>query len=96
MSFKYSNCWKVVFDHLRLSFNASYAVLMCRIGVKYQYTIRVVCAYAYVFPKRPGCALIGACVLIRTNTVLNKNENKTALCGTVVKSTDNSLPCLII
>ena len=27
------------------------------------------CAYAYVFRKRPGCALIGACVLIRTNTV---------------------------
>ena len=25
--------------------------------------------YAYVFGKRPGCVLIGACALIRTNTV---------------------------
>ena len=70
MSFKYSNCLKVVFDHLRFSFNASNAVLMCRISVKYQYTIQAVCAYAYVFQKILGCALIGACALIRTNTVL--------------------------
>ena len=74
MSFKYSNCWKVVFDHLRLRFNASNVVLMCRIGVKYQYTIRAVCAHAYVFQKRPGCALIGGCALIRTNTVNNYQE----------------------
>ena len=40
---------------------------MCRIDVKYQYAIRAVCAYACVFLKRPGCALIGACALIRTN-----------------------------
>ena len=79
MSFKYSNCWKVVFDHLRLSFNASNAVLMCRIGVKYLYTIRAVCAYAYVFRKRPGCALIGACALIRTIMVypFSRPESKT-------------------
>ena len=31
------------------------------------------CAYAHIFRKRPGCALIGACALIRTNTVSNKN-----------------------
>ena len=24
------------------------------------------------FRKRPGCAIIGACALIRTNTVINK------------------------
>ena len=38
-------------------------------GTKYQYFSRVVCAYAQIFQKRPGCALIGACALIRTNTV---------------------------
>ena len=69
MSFKYLNCRKVVFDRSRLSFNTSNAVLICRIGVKYQYTIQAVCGYAYVFRKRPGCALIGACALIKTNTV---------------------------
>ena len=52
MSFKYTNCLKVVFDHLRFSFNASNAVLMCRISVKYQYTIRVVCAHAYGFSEK--------------------------------------------
>ena len=70
MSFKSFNCCKIVSDHLRLSFNATNAVFLCRIGVKYHYTIRVVCAYAIVFRKRPGCALIGACALIRTNTVV--------------------------
>ena len=69
MSFKYTNGLKVVFDHLRFSFNASNAVLMCGISVKYQYTIRVMCAHAYVLRKRPRCALIGAYALIRTNTV---------------------------
>ena len=34
MAFKYTNCLKVVFDHLRFSLNASNAVLMCRISVK--------------------------------------------------------------
>ena len=58
MSFKFSNCWKVVFNHLRLSFNASNAVSMCRISVKYQYTIRAVCAYAYVFLKDRGVRLL--------------------------------------
>ena len=75
MSFKYSNCLKVVFDHLRFSFNASNAVLMCGIRVKYQYTIQAVCAYAYVFQKIPGCALIRACALIRTNTVFYGKVN---------------------
>ena len=76
MSFKYSNCLKVVFDHLRFSFNASNAVLMCRISVKYQYTIQAVCAFAYVFQKIPGCALIGACALIRKNTVFGIHRKK--------------------
>ena len=55
----------MVFDQLKLSFNAIYK---CKIAEKYQYARRVVCAYAHVFRKRPGCALIGACALIRTNT----------------------------
>ena len=28
------------------------------------------CALMRVFQKRPGCALIGACALIRANTVI--------------------------
>ena len=28
-----------------------------------------VCAYEYIFQKRLGCALTGACALIRTNAV---------------------------
>ena len=77
MSFKYSNCLKVVFDHLRFSFNASNPVLMCRISVKYQFTIQAVCAYSYVFffRKYRG-ALIGACALIRTNTVIGIHRKK--------------------
>ena len=84
MSFKYSNCLKVIFDHLRFSFNASNAVLMCIISVKYQYTIQAVCAYAYStffrkyrgvrILKIPGCAHIGACALIRTNTVFTEKN----------------------
>ena len=30
------------------------------------------CAFMHIFGKRPGCALIGACALIRTNTVLEQ------------------------
>ena len=61
MSFKNSNGLKVVFDHLRFSFNASNAVLMCRIGVKYQYTFQAVCAYAcffFFFKKYRGVRLL--------------------------------------
>ena len=36
------NCYRVVFDHLQLSINVSNVVLMYRIDVKYQYTIRAV------------------------------------------------------
>ena len=63
MSFKYTNCLKVVFDHLRFSLNASNAVLMFRISVKYQYSIRAVCAYAYVFlsEKTGVCAYWSMC-----------------------------------
>ena len=62
MSFKYTNCLKVVFDHLRFSLNASNAVLLCRISVKYQYSIRAVCAYAYVFSEKTGvCAYWSMC-----------------------------------
>ena len=53
-----------------LSFlNTFNTVFMCKIGLKYQYASRTVCTYAHGFQKRPGCALIGACALIRTNTV---------------------------
>ena len=36
---------------------------------KYQNAGQAVCVYVYAFRKRPGCALIGACALIITNTV---------------------------
>ena len=63
----------MVFDHLRLSCDAVDTVFICKIGIIYQYASRAVCAYAYVFGKRPGCALIGgACALIRTNTVVGE------------------------
>ena len=67
MSYKCSSRRELLFDQLRIRYNV---VLMCKIGIKYQYFNRVVCAYAQIFQKRPGCALIGACALIRTNTVL--------------------------
>ena len=37
------------------------------------------CGYEFVFRKRPGCALIGACALIRTNTVCSKQVY--VMCG---------------
>ena len=40
-------------------------VLMCN----YRYVCLPLCAYAHFFPKRHGCAQIGARALIRTNTV---------------------------
>ena len=66
---KCSNRSKIVFDHMRLSVNDVNTVFLCKKCVKYQYARRALCAYARVFQKRPGCALIGACALIRTNTV---------------------------
>ena len=54
-------------------------VFMYKIGIKYQYVSHAVCSYAHLFQERPRCALIGACALIRTNTVANKyplNKNK--------------------
>ena len=45
------------------------SVSMCRISVKYQYTIRALCAYAHVFSETTGCGRILACALIRTNMV---------------------------
>ena len=53
----------------KLSFNVCYAASRGQIGEKYKYAGRAVCAYVHAFRKRPGCALIGACALIRTNTV---------------------------
>ena len=40
-----------------------------KIAVKYKYASRAVCAYTHIFRKQRGCALIGACVVIRTNIV---------------------------
>ena len=69
MPLKCSNRFNIVFDHFRLSFNDVNTVYVCKHCVKYQYASRAVCAYARGFRKRPGCALFGACALIRTNTV---------------------------
>ena len=44
---------------------------MCKIGIKFQYASQALWAYEHVFRKLPRCALIGACALIRTNTVMN-------------------------
>ena len=71
MPLKCSNRFKIVFDHMSLSFNdVNMVFFFCKKCVKYQYARRAVCAYARVFQKRPGCALIGECVLIRTNKVI--------------------------
>ena len=69
MPFTCSNRFKIVCDHLRLILNVVCLVFLCLISVKYQYASRTVCAYVYVFRKRPGCALIGACALIRMDMV---------------------------
>ena len=69
MPFKSSNCCKLVFDHLSLSFNAVNTVLMYKIDVKFKYAGKAVCTYAHNFRNRIGCALIGACALIRMNMV---------------------------
>ena len=57
-----------MFDPFKLSFDM---VFMCKTGVKYQteYVSRVVCPNEYLFWKRPRCALLVACALIRTNMV---------------------------
>ena len=71
MSYKCSNRRKLLFDQLRIRFNV---VFMSKIGIEYQYLIRVVWAYTQIFQERTGCALIGACALIRTNTVCKKRK----------------------
>ena len=80
MPLKCSNCYKILFDHLRLSFNAFNKVFLYKICVKYQYDCQGVFAYADAFPKQPGCALIGACALIRMNTVCYMMAGSAALC----------------
>ena len=72
MPFKCSNRFKIVFDRLRLSFNAAtILLLLCKKYAKCKFASRAVCTYAHVSQKRPGCALIGECALNRTNTVYN-------------------------
>ena len=46
MSYKYSNCREIFFDHSRIHFNV---VLMCKSRIKYQYVGRAVCAYVHIF-----------------------------------------------
>ena len=76
MSFKRLDYCKVVSNHLRSNFNASNAILICTIGVKYQYNFRAVCAYERVFRKGPGCVLNGTFTLTGTNTVYYCNTDK--------------------
>ena len=69
MPFKCSICLKTAFHHLMLSFDT---VFMCKIDVNYQYISRAMCAYEhFFFRKRLGCAVIGACALIRMTMVVN-------------------------
>ena len=70
MSFKFSIRLKTAIHHLMLSFDT---VFMCKIGVYYHYISRAMCAYEhdFFFRKRLGCAVIGACALIRMNMVVN-------------------------
>ena len=77
MSFKSCNPCNIVFEHLRLSFNVVDTVFMCKIGIKYRNVSQAVCAYAHDFRKRPGCALIEAYALIRTNMVYNFSFSQT-------------------
>ena len=69
------NGYKTLFDHLKLSFNSVNTVFMCKICVKYQYVSRAVHAYVHAFRKPSGCALIGACALIRINTISCLHQN---------------------
>ena len=63
MSSKFSSHHEIFFDHLRIRFSV---LLMCKSDIKYQYVSHAVCAYTHIFQKRPECALIEACALIRT------------------------------
>ena len=54
----------------RLYFNVANKVSICKIYVKYQYANQAVCAYVHIFRKSRGWALIRACALIITNTVI--------------------------
>ena len=56
----------------KVKFQCHYTVLMCKIGVKYQYANRAVCSYPRfrrILRIRSGYALIRACALRRSNTV---------------------------
>ena len=70
MSDKRSNHHKILYDHIRISFNG---VLMCKICINTNMLVEH-CALMRIFQKAPGYALIGACVLIRTNTVLRETH----------------------
>ena len=52
-----------------LSFYAVDTISMPKICINFQLASQAVCVYAHDFRKQPGCALIGACALIRMNTV---------------------------
>ena len=61
MSFKCSNCCKVVYDHFQLSFNASNVLSLCIIDGKYQHTIGAVCTYARFSETTRVCAYWSMC-----------------------------------
>ena len=54
-------------------------VLLCTIGIKWQFASQAVYAYAHDFKKQAGFVLVGACALIRTNTVIYFSSSKTLL-----------------
>ena len=78
MTFKCSNHFKIVFDHLRLSFNAVNMVFFSKNCVKYTKLLVQKCAFMHVFQKRSGYVLIEACALIRTNTAFQKHLYETS------------------
>ena len=68
LSFMFSNQCKIVFKDLRFDLTQFISYLCVKL-VKNTYIPVEHCALIHSFRKRPGCALIGACALIRINTV---------------------------
>ena len=88
MAFKYSCRYKILF----------YTVFICSMCVKYKYASRTVCGYANDFRKSPGCALIGACVLIRMNMVNTCNVMITVyeIISVMEKNSDRNIFMIVL
>ena len=71
--------------------NAANTVLLCTIGIKWQFASQAVCAYSYDFKKQAGFALVGACALIRTNMVMYFSSSKNIVNYNVHTCTSTSL-----